>query len=324
MQPLISVIVPIYNVEKYLPMCIESIQKQTYQNLEILLIDDGAKDSSGAICDRYAKNDSRITVYHNENAGLSATRNFGIAHVNGEFFCIVDGDDSVRSDYIEVMYRLIENEPDADFSICSYVYTWSDGRQKRTRNADYPDNFVFKDTGMDALKKMLYGKIYPPSTWGKLYRTARFTEKFVPHYSNGEDVLAAVNYFQKTKLVIMENQPCYLYLQNDNSLTHAFHAKRFFDNVLTAEEIYRKCENLSPAIKKAAAYYLVEKNLIVLMKLYGHDECKDKLSIIGKNIKQHRVTVLFDKNAEMRTRAACMLSYLGINTLCKIRNKISK
>lgn len=324
MQPLISVIVPIYNIERFLDKCVTSIINQTYKNIEILLIDDGATDSCPSICDSFAEKDSRVVVYHKKNGGLSSARNYGIERINGEYFCIVDGDDSIRNDYIEVMYNLIKNEPDADFTMCSYLYIWGDGRTKRTKNFEYPDDTVFKDTGEAALLKMLYGKIYSPSTWSKLYRTDRFTAKFDPSYSVGEDVLALTDMFYKSKLLVLSNQPCYYYYQNERSLTNFFNPKVLFDNVRTASEIYKKCEKFSPEIKKAAAYYLVEKNFIVLMKFYGHSECAEQIEIIKSNIKKYRKIVLTDSNAETRTRIACLISYLGIDTLCKIRNFISK
>ena len=133
MKPLVSVIVPIYNVEKYLSKCIDSIISQTYENIEILLIDDGSTDSCPEICDSYAKKDPRVKPYHKQNEGLSKTRNFAISVMTGDYYCFVDGDDSVHSDYIMTMYNtMIENQ--ADLSMCLYYYVWNDGRKKLTRN----------------------------------------------------------------------------------------------------------------------------------------------------------------------------------------------
>ena len=106
--PLISVIVPVYNVEKYLAKCIDSIIAQTYTNLEILLVDDGATDSSGAICDEYAQKESRIRVIHKENGGLSDARNRGIAEARGEYLGFIDSDDYIDVDMYELLYNLIQ------------------------------------------------------------------------------------------------------------------------------------------------------------------------------------------------------------------------
>ena len=103
---MVSVIIPIYNVENFVEKCIESILFQTIQNLEIILVDDGSSDGSGDICDVYAKKDARIKVIHKKNGGVSSARNMGISNATGEYICFVDGDDFVADDYIEYLLRL--------------------------------------------------------------------------------------------------------------------------------------------------------------------------------------------------------------------------
>ncbi len=117
MEKLLSVIVPVYNVENYLRECIESLQKQTYRNLEILLIDDGSTDSSGQICDEYAKDDKRIRVFHVENGGVSRARNIGLNAMQGKYMALVDSDDYVLADCFSDVIRVLE-EHDLDF--CGY------------------------------------------------------------------------------------------------------------------------------------------------------------------------------------------------------------
>ena len=109
MSELISVVVPIYNVEKYLTRCLEALLKQTYTNLEIILVDDGSPDESGKICDSYAKKDSRIKVIHKKNGGLSDCRNKGISVATGEWITFVDGDDYVDLNMIDILYKNIGN-----------------------------------------------------------------------------------------------------------------------------------------------------------------------------------------------------------------------
>ena len=119
MEELISVIVPIYKVEHYLPKCIDSIIHQTYQNLEIILVDDGSPDNCPEICDEYAKRDKRIKVVHQENGGLSAARNSGVEMANGEFLCFVDSDDYIHPKMYEILYKNLKKFK-ADISICDY------------------------------------------------------------------------------------------------------------------------------------------------------------------------------------------------------------
>ncbi|MBQ8040126.1 MAG: glycosyltransferase family 2 protein, partial [Lachnospiraceae bacterium] len=108
-QPLISIIIPVYNIEEYLPRCIESVLGQTYANIEVILVDDGSKDKSGEICDSYQKRDSRVRVIHKENGGSSSARNAGIADAKGEFIGFVDSDDYVETTMYETMMQAIES-----------------------------------------------------------------------------------------------------------------------------------------------------------------------------------------------------------------------
>ena len=118
-RPLISVIVPVYNVEQWLPRCIESLLIQTYPNIEIILSDDGSTDECGVICDEYSKKDNRIKVIHKNNGGLSDARNCAIKQANGEYLTFVDSDDYVTNDYVETLYNLCEKY-DAKMSVADW------------------------------------------------------------------------------------------------------------------------------------------------------------------------------------------------------------
>ncbi len=128
-QPLISVIVPIYKVEKYLSECVESLLAQSYKNLEIILVDDGSPDDCPALCDEYAKKDKRIKVVHKKNGGLSDARNAGIEIATGEYICFVDSDDYVAKDYIKKLYDALYNNG-ADMAVCGYEYVLDDGSKE--------------------------------------------------------------------------------------------------------------------------------------------------------------------------------------------------
>ncbi|MFA6343015.1 MAG: glycosyltransferase family 2 protein, partial [Fibrobacteraceae bacterium] len=118
-NPLISVIIPVYNGESYLRQCIESIQGQTYAPLEIILVDDGSTDGSGKLCDEYGNADSRIQVIHQNNQGLSGARNRGLRQCSGEYIAFVDGDDAVSEDYLEFLWTQI-HLTGADISCCGF------------------------------------------------------------------------------------------------------------------------------------------------------------------------------------------------------------
>ena len=109
-NPVVSVIIPVYNVEKYLEECIDSVLAQTYQNIEIILVDDGSTDSSGLICDRYAEKNTNISVIHQKNSGLSAARNSGLNKANGDYIYFLDSDDYISADAIEKLFSIAEND----------------------------------------------------------------------------------------------------------------------------------------------------------------------------------------------------------------------
>ena len=129
MEDLISVIIPIYKVEAYLDRCVRSILSQSYQNLEIILVDDGSPDQCGKMCDDFAALDSRIRVFHKENGGLSDARNYGVEYANGKYIAFIDSDDYVESHYVEYLHDLIVSN-DADIASCCMVKTEGDTEKK--------------------------------------------------------------------------------------------------------------------------------------------------------------------------------------------------
>ena len=161
---LISIIIPVYKVEKYLEKCIESVLKQTYTNLQIILVDDGSPDNCGKICDEYAKKDSRIEVIHKINGGLSDARNVGINRANGRYIGFVDSDDYIKEDMYEKLINLIK-EYNADVSICN-LYDVFDGKEY-VRNKD---NGIHEYSRIDILKEILLDKNIQSYAWNKLYK----------------------------------------------------------------------------------------------------------------------------------------------------------
>ena len=150
-MPIISIIVPVYNVEKYLKRCIESILNQTFKNFELLLLDDGSTDSSGSICDKYAKKDNRIIVKHKKNQGVSATRNLGIDIAKGEYITFVDSDDWIENDYLEKMYLKI-NEMNVPLLITGHIEE-RNGIVKNTFILDRERIYTRTDIQLEFLKQ---------------------------------------------------------------------------------------------------------------------------------------------------------------------------
>lgn len=324
MQPLISIILPIYKVEKFLPDCLQSIVSQTYKNTEIILVDDGSPDSCPAICEEAASKDSRIRVFHRENAGVAEARNFGLSVINGDYFCFVDSDDTVAADYIETLYHTITKNK-ADIACCSYLYKWADGREKCTMCTDKSADYVECSKGTDALEGILYGhSVYLPSCCMKLFKSDLKQFVYFPKYKIGEDFFASLEYYSKAEKVAFVNKPMYFYRQNDESVMHTTSIEKYYDMIISAEKIYEKAISIDPKLKKAAKHYLIEMSMIVLMKLQYEKNEKDKLAYVKQTIKRHRSSVIFDNKARPKIRISCIVSLLGFHTLCKIRNALTK
>lgn len=222
----VSVIVPVFNVEKYLRQCIESLIEQTLTDIEILLIDDGSPDSSGEICDEYAKSDSRIRVFHKENEGLSLTRKFGVSKASGEYICFLDSDDYARSDFLESLYLAI-SENNADLAECDYT-TFSDTMQnkKNLYNAEFT---LDRDGFFDKIVKntIINGKT-AVVVWNKIYK-CKLIQSFVKDYglSPLEDYIFNMQYYTAVNKYAYVNKPLVNYRQVTNSLSRKINPKAY-------------------------------------------------------------------------------------------------
>lgn len=177
---MISIIVPIYNVEQYLPRCLDSIVNQTLQDLEIILVDDGSSDCCGEICDAYAQKDKRIIVYHTANGGLSAARNYGMARARGDYLGFVDSDDWIDPEMFEILLRQMEDNQ-ADVSISGFKYEYPE-RAVVASIAD--EQYVNHD---ELLKALLSGNL-GGVIWNKLYRKKSFKDTVFPEGHVFEDI----------------------------------------------------------------------------------------------------------------------------------------
>lgn len=221
--PKISVIVPVYNVEQYLPRCIDSILAQTFTDFELLLIDDGSKDKSGEICDNYAKKDSRIRVFHKENGGVALARQFGIDNASGKYSIHADGDDWVEPKMLEHMYnKSIETHTDI---LISDFYIDKKGK------SIYVNQLTNKTNSIDILKEILDGHLFG-ALWHKLIRHSLYKEyniNFTPNINYCEDVLILSKLLQLNLKVGFLHEAFYHYdHQNVNSITRHY-TKDTFD-----------------------------------------------------------------------------------------------
>lgn len=207
----ISVIVPVYQVENYLPRCLDSILAQSYSNLEIILVDDGSQDRSGKICDQYAKQDNRIHVIHQTNQGVSAARNAGLAVATGDWIGFVDGDDWIEPNMYSYLLELA-NSYHSSFVQCGFFLEYSTQKEK----AYTPDSVLCLKLEENSCLNWLY-KYFSYSLWCKLFRRRNIAElKFDPAYQIGEDLLFNLNFLSQCGEIVIGNKVGYHYYQNIN------------------------------------------------------------------------------------------------------------
>ncbi len=260
MEPLISVIVPIYKVEKYLGKCIESILKQTYKNLEIILVDDGSPDACPQICDEYAKKDSRIVVIHQKNGGLSSARNSGLDIAKGEFIGFVDSDDCIANDMYETLYNAIK-ENDAQMSICRFYIVNENGEfLQDSIKTDIKEDIKILDK-YEAMKEMLLDKNIRGYVWTKLFKKECFELLRFPEGKNYEDIAISIKCFEKTEKIVYINKQKYYYLQRETSIDHNLSEKNLSDAIEMSYERYAHVKNNYPEIKEYNIYAFIHRIL---------------------------------------------------------------
>lgn len=230
-EPKISVIIPVYNGEKYLARCIKSVLNQNYSNLEIVLIDDGSKDKSQLICNEFAEEDIRIKVFHKSNGGVSSARNLGLEKCTGEYIIFVDSDDYLPSDkniYKKIMHVSLLNDAD----IVTWLWQFQDDKGNFTVKKDKISvDFKGKLTGVEFAKlwyKGAYENGLVTSVWNKLYkRELIINEKFKYNIFEDDDWMGRI--LQKTQKIVCLNEFFYIYAQNNESLTHKVFSQEHLD-----------------------------------------------------------------------------------------------
>ena len=249
---LISIIIPVYKVEKYLEKCIESVLKQTYTNLQIILVDDGSPDNCGKICDEYAKKDSRIEAIHKANGGLSDARNVGISKAKGRYIGFVDSDDYIKEDMYEILLNLIKKY-DADVSICN-LYDVIDGNEC-IRNKE---NGIREYSRIDILKEILLDKNIQSYAWNKLYKKELFDEIKYPIGKKYEDIGTTFYLFEKCNKIVVTSEPEYYYLKRADSLVNNVAESTILDYTEIIIQRYLYIKQNIKELRKYNNYYLAK------------------------------------------------------------------
>lgn len=248
-NPKVSIIIPVYNAEKYLSRCLNSILKQTYSNIEIILVDDGSEDKSSYLCDRYAILDRRIKAYHKSNEGVSIARNYGIEKCNGEYIVFVDSDDYLISECIETLVKLVRNEEEPVLGCVDY-YEIQNGKLSTYSCEDGKIDSLGYDEGLI--------KIFDPSSyrgylWNKIFRLSeirKYEIRFLPEVKIWEDTLFLMEYIiNSSAKILYKHTPLYVYsIYPDSTMGRMDHSKhltmmkctnKLLNNLLLPENLYK-------------------------------------------------------------------------------------
>lgn len=313
-----SVIVPIYNVEKYLNKCVNSILNQTYKDFELILVDDGSPDRCPEICDDYAKRDTRVRVIHKKNGGLVAARNTGILEAVGDYICYVDGDDWIAENLLETVWNKAIKNYDLEMVIYSAVRQYDDCQEKIPKsvpeglyNKEKLCSDVYPYMMYDARKPFCTGLIFPVA-WNKIFKR----EFLLKHYCKeegirmGEDNAFVFECLYEAQNVYFCNDILYFYNQlNTTSMVHSYDENRFDNNKLLINymesNLSGKDAILDKQLNAFKAYWLI-------MAVFHEVKSGRKINVARKHIKKKIKDTGALKNIELTDLPKSAKLYLGL------------
>ena len=310
-EPLISVIVPVYNVDEFLDACLQSIVDQSYSRLEILVVDDGSTDGSGDKCDRWAERDERIRVIHQPNGGLSSARNTALDAMSGDWVIMVDSDDVLHPDAASTLLDAIRREH-ADIVVGDYVVIYDDERPK------WPADTASHGTAYgqhDALLAVFYQQGLTHSAWARIYRSSLFDGIRYPVGQLYEDLAIIYPLLKKSDKVVKIDKVVYGYRQRRNSILSHFSPRRA-DVLQILEELETNTvdDRYIDAVRSRllSAYF----NILLLSNNDKSSDHKQLQERCWAGIKRLRSKCLFNPKVRLKNKLGILASYPGRVFLC--------
>lgn len=320
-KPLISVIVPVYNVEKYIRQCVDSILMQTYENLEIILVDDESPDNCPQICEEYAKTDSRVRVIHKKNGGLSDARNAALDIAQGEFVGFVDSDDWIESDMFEYLMNGLVNYQ-ADISCCEVINVYKYRMQYKNIKNDivYSSKETLQQMFSDQMENYACNKLYKKELWDNI----RY-----PVGKNFEDILTIYKIVEKAEKIAVLKEGKYYYRRREDSIS----GNRDFKNrlhIYTAiieryeDVVQRMPEFCVPLFHRVWEYYISELSEEIIMKPEKREENLKLLKLMAPFVEKHMNEIADAMN--MKKNGRLKMKYFSEGTIegCKVSLKYHK
>lgn len=285
-MPEISIIVPVYNTEKYLDRCIRSITEQTFSDFELILIDDGSKDNSGFICDEWEKKDSRIKVIHQKNAGAGAARNAGLRVAKGEYIGFVDSDDWIEPQMYEVMYNAIEKYS-ADVGMCNISSRTEFSMHDSYDNRKFPFELKNQEEMLSIFFRV-HGEKGILSVCQRLIHKSVLKDFMFVEGTISEDVSAAYYFITHSQRTVVTNFSFYNYYNNKKGVTKSPVTMKDIEYIEAFKRIFWDVKKRIPKFERYAYINYIRANYTILSKmdLFGYDSNDQDLNNKHKELKQ--------------------------------------
>ena len=306
---LISVIVPVYNIEKYVGKAIETIIGQTYGDLEIILVDDGSTDKSGEICERYAGKDDRIVVVHQENGGLSKARNTGTRIAKGDAIAYIDGDDYIHPCYFEILAKNL-TEHNADISVCGMQVVSENEYEELTHSKDV-ENAAVDISAEEAIEGMLSQKRFSLSSCAKLYKRKIAQSHYFPEQELFEDYYTVYRFFTEAAAVTYTDAGLYYYLKRAGSITKKKYSHQMMDYIKHGEQVIDHVKQSGQQLMDAAISRLVWACFYIVTHIDDSSKYREDEEYCWNYIKKYRTKVIRDNSAVKKEKMLCALSMFG-------------
>ena len=306
----VSVIIPVYNVSLYLEKCLNTVINQTYENTEIIVIDDGSTDNSGIICDEFAKKDNRIVVVHQSNMGLSGARNRGIKLSTGSYICCIDSDDYVSLDYIETLLNAV-NSNNSDIAACGVIYC--DNQENIIRNQSVDKEMIL--SGDEQLKTMMLDdRKLSTAAWGKIYKKTLFNGVEYPVGKYHEDVYTTYKLLSKSKNTVVIPKAMYYYRQSPNSITHEVFNLKHLDSLDGCIERKKYLDIYYPGLSRVASSTIAYSACKILEKMFKCNHTDKKIEArMSSEIRKNLINLLLVSECSFKTKVFAIISSMNVS-----------
>lgn len=332
LKPLISVIIPIYKAEKYIEKCVRCVLKQTYENLEIILVEDGSPDSSGVICDTLAAEDKRIRVIHKENGGAATARNAGLDIMTGGYVAFVDADDYMEDKYIETLYQTLV-EKQAQVSVCGFKTIDENGNPvtidnlhaKADAETENRKQSIKVFSGNDIILQDLQGHWEHVAPWGKLYQADLFEGVRYPSWPAFEDEHVFIQVFDNVDVVAVGTERLYYYVQHAGSLMNTAYNEKRRDTILKmwreriayySDGATKHKQLYNPILQAFVAWN------VLYLSMHAHEMTKEQKGELKGEICKYFVCLfqtphLYSLKESMKLAVKCVLTLISTEILRK-------